>query len=160
MAFGSAWLAKQNEVTLRGSYKIIDGDSLILDGRELRLLGIDAPEYRQSCTFKNGNNYACGKQSRAYLAKLVSSGKLNCTGSQEDKYQRLLANCYVRDLDINATMVKEGWAVSFGDYEREEADARNNQAGVWQGGFESPSRWRENARDMHSSDWLSKLLPW
>ena len=52
MAGGSVWLAKQNEVNLKGQYKIIDGDSLIVNGQEIRLLGIDAPEYRQECSLK------------------------------------------------------------------------------------------------------------
>ncbi len=160
MAFGSAWLAKQNEITLQGQYKIVDGDSLIVEGQEIRLLGIDAPEYRQTCTFQNGNTYDCGKQSRLHLVKLAKSGKLNCTGWEEDKYQRLLAVCNAGEVEINARMVKDGWAVSYGDYESEEAKARELAVGVWQGGFDSPKAWRENARDAHSYNWLSKLSIW
>lgn len=160
MAVGSAWLAKQNEITLQGAYKIIDGDSLFVRGQEIRLLGIDAPEYRQTCTLQNGNSYPCGKQSRHHLAKLAKIAKLNCTGWEEDKYQRLLAQCRAGDVDINARMVKDGWAVSYGDYEGEETQARKRRSGVWQGGFDSPKTWRENARDAHSRNWLSKLSIW
>lgn len=160
MAIGSAWLAKHNEITLNGQYKIIDGDSLVVRGQEIRLLGIDAPEYSQTCTLQNGNTYACGKQSRLHLVKLAGSGKLNCTGWEEDKYQRLLAVCEAGDVEINSRMVKDGWAVSYGNYEREETQARALAAGVWQGGFDSPKSWRENARDAHSSNWLSKFSIW
>jgi endonuclease YncB( thermonuclease family) len=160
MAIGSAWLAKHNEVTLQGQYKIIDGDSLVVKGQEIRLLGIDAPEYRQTCSLQNGNAYECGKQSRLHLIKLARSGKLNCTGWEEDKYQRLLAECRAGDVEINARMVKDGWAVSYGNYEGEEAQARVRGSGVWQGGFDSPKAWRENARDAHTSNWLSKLSIW
>ncbi len=160
MAIGSAWLAKQNEVTLQGNYKIIDGDSLVVKGQEIRLLGIDAPEYRQSCTLQNGNTYECGKQSRLHLVNLARSGNLNCTGWEEDKYQRLLAECRAGDVDINARMVKDGWAVSYGSYEGEEAQAKERGSGVWQGGFDSPKAWRENARDAHSINWLSKFSIW
>jgi len=160
MALGSAWLAKQNEVTLQRKYKIIDGDSLVLNGQEVRLLGIDAPEYRQTCTLESGDIYACGKQSRLYLVELVKSGNLNCTGWQEDKYQRLLAICYTGKDEINSIMVRNGWAVSYGDYETEEAKARNLKVGVWQGGFDSPKAWRESAREAHSISWVSRLLPW
>ena len=160
MAVGSAWLAKQNEVTLQGKYKIIDGDSLVVNGQEIRLLGIDAPEYRQTCTFQNGKTYECGKQSRLHLVKLAKSGKLNCTGWEEDKYQRMLAVCKAGDIEVNAQMVKDGWAISYGDYEGEEAHAREFASGVWQGGFDSPKTWRENTRDAHSASWLLKLSPW
>jgi len=160
MALGSAWLAKYNEVTLQGTHRIIDGDSLILDGREIRLYGVDAPEYRQSCTLNNGTQYPCGRQSREYLAGLAKSGTLTCRGSDEDKYQRLLAICFAGDLELNRQMVVDGWAVSYGSYISEEASASTEGKGVWQGGFESPRAWRENARDAHGSQWLSNLLPW
>lgn len=160
MAIGSAWLAKLNEVELTGSYKIIDGDSLFLGNREIRLIGIDAPEYRQICQLENGVEYPCGRQSRSHLEKLAKSGALKCTGSEEDKYQRLLAICMSGGIELNEQMVKDGWAVSFGDYYDAEASASENKNGVWQGGFESPKAWRANKADAHSTGWLSKFLPW
>ena len=33
--------------------KVIDGDSIVLNGTEIRLEGIDAPEYKQICHDKN-----------------------------------------------------------------------------------------------------------
>ena len=38
------WLRSERII---GSAEVIDGDSLRVGGRELRLEGIDAPEYRQ-----------------------------------------------------------------------------------------------------------------
>ena len=160
MAAGSAWLAKRNEVNLKGQYKVIDGDSLVVNGQEIRLLGIDAPEYRQACSLKNGSSYPCGKQSRAHLAKFAKMGELKCRGWEEDKYQRLLAICYSNDLELNSQMVRDGWAVSYGDYESEEADAQKRQVGVWQGDFDNPSHWRENARDAHSISLFSNFSLW
>lgn len=160
MAVGTAWLAKQSEVTLEGQYRVIDGDSLVVSGQEIRLLGIDAPEYQQNCTLKNQKPYPCGKQARAHLSRLIESGNLECKGWEEDKYQRLLAICSAGDAVINSQMVMDGWAVSYGDYSREETQAKLNQRGVWQGGFESPSDWRERAKDTHSVSWLAKLSFW
>lgn len=160
MAVGSAWLAKQNEISLQGSYKIIDGDSLVVKGQEIRLLGIDAPEYRQICNLKDGSEYFCGKKSRSHLVKLAKAGKLTCTGSDEDKYQRLLAVCRAGNIDINAQMISDGWAVSYGDYEKLEGQAKDSEKGVWQGGFDKPKTWRENAKEAHSIGWVSKFLPW
>lgn len=158
MALGSAWLAKKNEVSLTGSYRIIDGDSLVLNGQEIRLLGIDAPEYRQNCNLENGASYPCGKQSREALVRLAKSGKLTCKGWEEDKYQRLLATCYSDDRNINLLMVEEGWALSFGSYEGSQARAQRDLKGVWQGGFDKPSVWRENERDAHTGGWISRLF--
>ena len=36
-----------------------DGDSLIVGDKEVRLFGIDAPEFDQSCT-KDGMGWSCG----------------------------------------------------------------------------------------------------
>lgn len=38
-----------------------DGDSFIIQGRKVRLWGIDAPEYYQNCFDTEGNEYPCGK---------------------------------------------------------------------------------------------------
>ena len=160
LAIGSAWLAKQNEVTLLGQHKIIDGDSLVVKGQEIRLLGIDAPEYRQTCTLKTREIYPCGKQARLHLVKLANSGELRCKGWEEDKYQRLLAICDVNGVELNSSMVSDGWAVSYGDYEVEESNAKKLGVGVWQGGFESPYSWRENQKEAHSVSWLSKFSLW
>jgi len=45
-------------------------------------------------------------------------------------------------------MVEQGWAVSYGDYQREERDARRNRLGIWAGQFEQPSLWRKDHRDL------------
>ncbi len=160
MAVSAAWLARQNEVTLLGQYKIIDGDSLVVNGQEIRLLGIDAPEYRQMCVMENETSYPCGKQSRSHLSRLAKKGKLECKGWEEDKYQRLLAICTVNELELNVQMVIDGWAVSYGDYGREEASAKKRKIGIWKGGFESPSTWRSNEGERHSVNWLSKFSLW
>ncbi len=160
MAFASAWFAKQGEIKLGGDYKIVDGDSLVINGQEIRLLGIDAPEYNQICTFEDGEEYHCGKQSRSFLVKLAQKGKLNCTGWEEDKYQRLLAVCKAGETDLNKTMVAQGWALAYGDYENVEAQAKREANGVWQGGFDNPKTWRENIKEAHSVNWISKFIPW
>lgn len=160
MAFGSAWLANQSEVSLQGQYSVIDGDSLKVSGREIRLLGIDAPEYRQNCVSQKGQSYPCGKNSRTHLARLAKSGRLDCRGWEEDKYQRLLAICSAGGVELNAAMVRDGWAISYGNYEREEKIAQDKKIGVWQGGFENPKTWRESEREKHSISWFSKLSFW
>ena len=45
-----------------GSLQVVDGDSLRRGDMDIRLHGIDAPEYRQNCQDKHGAEYACGKQ--------------------------------------------------------------------------------------------------
>lgn len=124
-----------------GKAIVNDGDTITLGNERIRLRGIDAPEYTQSCK-RDGADYPCGKLSRQALAKLIGGRAVSCSGWQRDRYDRLLGDCKVGDLDLNAEQVKAGWAVAYGDYELEEAAARVKRAGIWAGSFEEPRDWR------------------
>src|SRR5215213_3677221 len=51
-------------------------------------------------------------------------------------------SCTVDGRDIGGRMIETGYAVAYGDYEREEARARAARVGLWAGTFERPSQWR------------------
>jgi endonuclease YncB( thermonuclease family) len=141
-AGGALWLMRgqlQQDVT--GAAQAIDGDSLKVGGVEVRLQGIDAPELMQICSV-SGRDTPCGREARAHLRRLVSGGLATCIGSERDRYGRMLANCRVRGIDINAAMVRDGHAVAFGGYESEEAEARQAYRGLWAGTFARPRDWR------------------
>lgn len=127
--------------TVTGEAVVIDGDSLRLDGRELRLDGVDAPELQQTCE-RNGRSYACGRLARRALGSWLARGKLVCRVAGADRYGRDLALCAVDGEDVNAALVREGVAVAYGRYEREEAAARTDRRGLWAGSFEPPADWR------------------
>lgn len=129
------------EMLLTGTAVPVDGDSFRLNGRDIRLKGIDAPEYRQTCQ-RLGKDVACGREAAAALRRLLARAPVTCTGGEEDRYNRLLAHCRVLGVDIAATLVREGLAVSYGDYLAEEAEARNDNRGLWSGTFERPRDWR------------------
>ena len=136
-----SWMSAGLETEYRGKIVIIDGDSVILEGEKIRLEGIDAPEMDQICSI-DGMDYQCGRKSRKHLAQLSRQGEMHCKAWQRDKYERLLGQCFVSDIDINAQMVEDGWAVSFGGYFGEEAQAKQNEAGIWAGRFQRPRDWR------------------
>jgi endonuclease YncB( thermonuclease family) len=129
----------QRDIT--GAAEAVDGDSVRLNGEDLRLKGIDAPELFQTCRV-SGRETPCGREARAALRKLVSSGLVTCIGDERDRYGRLLVVCRVRGIDVNAAMVRDGHAVSFGGYQAEEADAKAAYRGLWAGEFERPRDWR------------------
>jgi endonuclease YncB( thermonuclease family) len=56
-----------------------------------------------------------------------------------DVYRRTLAVCRIGDEDLNAWMVREGFALAFVKYSEayanEEAEARKAQRGLWSGAF-------------------------
>lgn len=129
-----------------GMAEAIDGDSLRMKGVELRLKGIDAPEFSQTCTH-GGRTVACGREAAAALRKILARAPVTCVGYETDRYGRLLVTCRSLGADIAAMQVRAGLAVSYGDYLIEEAEARNAGAGIWAGEFEPPQDWRARHRD-------------
>lgn len=124
-----------------GHYRVVDGDSLTLGKVRFRLLGIDAPEFSQTC-MRDGQPWPCGEEARTRLADYFASGEIACRGGMKDKYQRLLVTCFKQDLNINRDMVRLGMAVSFGDYQAEERQAQDGRAGLWASDFVRPIDWR------------------
>jgi len=133
-----------------GGYEAVDGDSLRRGETQVRLHGIDAPEYRQMCKDSAGRDYACGKEAAAALRELLRRGTVACTSLETDRYGRAVASCKAGDLDINGEMVRLGWAVAYRRhsiaYVGGEAEARAARRGLWQGRFENPQDWRARHR--------------
>jgi endonuclease YncB( thermonuclease family) len=138
-------LRQDESERLGGVFRVVDGDSLDLGGRKLRLRAIDAPELSQTC-LRDGATWPCGAEARDALRKLVASDAAVCSGAREDKYRRLLVDCVAGREDVNAAMVRSGMAVAFGGYRAEENEARQARRGVWAGEFERPSDWRKGHR--------------
>lgn len=121
---------------------MIDGDSIVVKSRKLRLKGIDALELHQDCT-KKKRKYPCGKMAKKHLISLVKNKTISCFFDQFDQYNRALATCYSQKININRQMVLEGFAVSYNDYPSEEKEAKSQKRGVWSYKFISPYKWRK-----------------
>lgn len=141
VAIAAAVLDERSMQDLSGTPRAVDGDTLVFDGRRVRLAGIDAPELHQTCR-RSGADYPCGRQARLFLAGLLENGETECKGNEEDRYGRLLVRCNCAKTDVNAAMVRAGWAVAYGGYDSEERAARREEAGLWSGSFVRPAEWR------------------
>ncbi|MFM7557208.1 MAG: thermonuclease family protein, partial [Alphaproteobacteria bacterium] len=125
-----------------GKAKVLDGDSIKVGNNEVRLFGLDAPEYKQTCLDQNNQEYNCGINSRDFLQKLIAGKKVRCTYASKDKYDRFLGICYLEKLSINAEIVKNGMAVIYNFTESSdemnalEIQAKASKIGIWQGSFE------------------------
>ncbi len=137
------WGDKRSDGHLEGTPKLVDGDSFFLAGKEVRMQGIDAPEWRQSCT-RDGKSWPCGEEARRQLARLLAGQKMVCRIHSVDQHGRLLAHCSAGGQDLNAAMVSSGFAVAFGDYEAQERSAREARRGLWSGEFQRPRDWRRD----------------
>jgi hypothetical protein len=80
------------------------------------------------------------------LSGRIGGREITCRLTDVDRYGRSLGTCYVDGADLNAWMVREGWALAFVRYSQvyapDEAAARVNQRGLWQGAFVAPWDWR------------------
>ena len=166
LAFLAARLDRSAMRTEQGRAVVNDGDTLTLEGERVRLRGIDAPEYTQTCR-KAGGDYACGRMARKALVDLIGGRVVSCDGWQRDRYNRLLGACRAGDLDLNRSLVLAGWAVAYGNYAAEERQARAARAGIWAGDFDRPQDWRrahgrqaEPRPDVlsHVGDWIRHLF--
>jgi endonuclease YncB( thermonuclease family) len=132
---------------LAGRARVVDGDSLDVAGERIRLYGIDAPEYRQSCNDLAGRPYACGRAASRALAALIAGRPVSCNAVDHDRYGRDVAICMVDGRDLGEVMVRAGHALDYaqhsrGRYAAAQRDARDAKRGMWAGSFEDPAVWR------------------
>jgi endonuclease YncB( thermonuclease family) len=131
---------------LTGEARIVDGDTIWIGKTKIRLHGIDAPEMRQECHQQDGSVYRCGVASTDALRILIGSEPVRCEGNTYDRYKRLIAVCYNDTVDLNAELVRQGWALAYRRYSKEyvsaEKEAQDNKHGMWVGEFDPPWKWR------------------
>jgi len=132
-----------------GNATVIDGDTLDISGQRIRLHGVDAPELNQVCKINN-KNWNCGIEASNFLEKLTADHTIVCIRRDTDRYGRSIATCTVGEIDINATLVANGWAIAYrfysDDYVLDEAIAQKNTLGIWRGKFITPYNWRRGER--------------
>jgi micrococcal nuclease len=119
---------------------VADGDTFrCVDGRRVRLIGIDSPESQQQ---------PYGARARSALLEMLPSGatvRLETDAVPVDRYGRLLAYVWVGPTLVNEAMVRDGWAVLYTvppnvkyveRLIRAQNEARARGAGLWsQRGF-------------------------
>jgi len=142
-----------------GRYDAIDGDSFRLGKREIRLHGIDAPEYRQTCTTADGAAVPCGKMARDALTRLARNGEVACALVEYDRYRREVSECTAGKTNLNREMVRQGWAVAYTKHlgtdpyniAGAEAEAKAAKRGIWAMRFDRPEVWRNRNRNLQGN---------
>lgn len=132
-----------------GRATVIDGDTLEVRGQRFRLHGVDAPEAGQTCR-KDGRRWRCGQEAALRLADRIGSRNVLCEERDRDRYERIVAVCHVDGEDLNAWLVRHGWALAYRSYSRdyidEEEQARAARAGLHAGTFVAPWTYRQQRR--------------
>lgn len=129
-----------------GQSTVIDGDTIKIADYKIRLEGIDAPELKQFCMRQNFS-YSCGEAAKAALVAFIDHSIIQCAITGKDRYKRLLGHCWKDDINLNAWMVRNGYALAYTQYSNryifEEYFAQSNNAGFHNGTFEYPWDWRK-----------------
>ncbi|MCB5412185.1 thermonuclease family protein [Pseudogemmobacter faecipullorum] len=131
--------------SITGTASVIDGDTIEIHGKRIRLHGIDSPESRQRC-YRNGKAWRCGTDAANALSELIGRKSVSCNVVDVDRYKRLVAVCSVQKTNINDWMVRNGWAMAYRRYSKAynqaEKEAAKAGRGIWSSDFEAPWDWR------------------
>lgn len=129
-----------------GQVRVINGDTLQMNGKYMKLYGVDAPESNQTCADRSGRSYACGNQAALWLKSWLADNTIECRVMQQDAKGNMVGVCSLGQYDIGAAMVNAGWAVTYlkytDIYAPYEQQAKAENRGLWQGQFYMPWDWR------------------
>lgn len=127
------------EQNVRTCIRVIDGDTIVLDGYEtVRLIGVDTPETkdpRKPVQF-------FGEEAYKFTQKLVEGKKVFLEFDQtlKDKYGRTLAYVFLEDgTFVNAEIIKQGYGFAYTEFpfkymeqfRQYEREARQQSLGLW-----------------------------
>jgi endonuclease YncB( thermonuclease family) len=113
---------------------VVDGSTLRLGERVVRLLGIETPDRDHICRQPNGGGFDCAAASTEALAALVRQRQVACELRGWDSMGRALAVCEASGTELNRALVIGGWARAGHDLpglKREEMLARAEGRGLW-----------------------------
>ena len=138
-----------NEVNSQ-TIKIVDGDTIHLNGEKIRFTGIDTPELKQTC-LKEGAKVSCGVTAKQILIEIIGNNNVECISEGKDQYKRTLAECFVNNESLSSYLVRSGYAFAYRRYSkkfvRDEDYARINKIGMWSMEFDYPWDYRKSKKN-------------
>ena len=126
--------------------KVVDGDTIHLNGEKIRFSGIDAPEMKQTC-LREGYVELCGVIAKELIENKIAHLEVECISEGKDQYQRTLAECFVGRESLSRFLVRQGYAFAYRQYSKkyipDEDFARVNLMGMWNTKFDFPWDFRK-----------------
>ena len=126
--------------------KIVDGDTIHLNGEKIRFTGIDTPELKQTCLKHNVKDF-CGVTAKQILIDKIGNNNVKCISEGKDQYKRTLAECFVNNESLSSYLVRSGYAFAYRRYSKkflvDEDYARINKIGMWSMEFDYPWNYRK-----------------
>ncbi len=134
-----------------GEVAAIDGDTLRIGFKRIRLSAIDAPELSQICHGERGEPTLCGRSARDALQAMIRNG-LRCDVETHDRWRREVATCInLSGVDVGRELVRQGWALPYWRYDgvryaKAYDEAMTSDVGIHIGTFIEPEKWRRGQR--------------
>jgi len=126
---------------------VTDGDTIRIGDERIRFNGIDAPEIKQTCVYKQ-IEFKCGEFSKNLLIEKIFNQKVSCIKESKDQYGRTLAECFVGKESLSSYLVREGYAFAYRKYSDkfilDEEYARIKGNGMWSMDFIFPWDFRKS----------------
>jgi len=130
--------------------RVVDGDTIHLNGEKIRFTGIDTPELKQTCIKEEAID-PCGITAKEILIKKISNNKVLCISEGKDRYNRTLAECFVNDESLSSYLVRSGYAFAYRKYSKkfvpDEDYAKLNKIGMWSMKFSYPWEYRKSNKN-------------
>ena len=130
--------------------RVVDGDTIHLNGKKIRFTGIDTPELKQTC-LKEGSKDPCGVTAKQILIDKIGNNNVECISEGKDQYKRTLAECFVNNESLSSYLVRSGYAFAYRRYSKkfvpDEDYARINNIGMWSMEFDYPWDYRKSKKN-------------
>lgn len=100
-----------NAEDITGKPEVIDGNTIDIAGRAIRLFGVHAPSRDETCGTEK-TQWPCGENAGFALARIIGSNWVTCR-QMVRAARTVIAVCHASGPggpDINARMVADGWA--------------------------------------------------
>ena len=128
------------------SLKVLDGDTIVLNGEKIRFSGIDTPELKQTC-LQGDQKVNCGMTAKNLLVEKIGNATPECISEGKDAYKRTLAECFVNGESLSKFLVRSGYAFAYRKYStkfiKDEEFAKANKLGMWAMTFQYPWDFRK-----------------
>ena len=128
------------------SLRVVDGDTIVLNGEKIRFSGIDTPELKQTC-MQGDQKVNCGMSAKILLAEKIGNATPECISEGKDAYKRTLAECFVNGESLSKFLVRSGYAFAYRKYStkfvKDEEFAKPNKLGMWAMTFQYPWDFRK-----------------
>ncbi|WP_323763556.1 thermonuclease family protein [Marinovum sp.] len=143
-------VAHAAQAEISGLVRVIDGDTLDVGGKRIRLFGIDSVERDQTCRHPSRGTWPCGREVTREVATWLDGKTLRCTREDTDRYGRIVATCHLGGTDVGEALVSAGLAFAYKTYSTryvpQEARALSAGRGLWTSVVLRPEAFRSQKR--------------